>query len=776
MNYKRLSLCMIAKNEAESIKRCIESVKGAVDEIVVVDTGSSDNTVEIASSLGAKVLTAEWEDDFSKARNMSLEQATGDWVLFLDCDEELAGDSLPELRDIIQTESAEAYFVKIINTTAEGIELTVPALRLFRNRSEYRFGGRIHEQIIGSIAQRCDRSQILYSNIIVHHFGYNQKLANIPAKIQRNMKILTSIPEEKRDGFYYYNLGTEYIRLGRKEEALASFARSASLTHPGQGYGPIMIKRMITLSLELGKYQQALNYLQYYRGIYREYNELMMLTGACHFMCGRYSIAREFIKKYLNMPETPNWYPVEKSYMSESPQKLLELASQHAIEASYPALSVCIIGNNERATLSTCIKSVNEIASQVVYIDTGSTDQSMAAASELGAQVHEMVWDNDFSSVRNYALGLARGEWVLMLNADEILPESSIKALIIAMNSKSSPTYLAKINTPLEPANFMQNTQVSSSVRLFRRNAYYRGSFAEELFYMGLKLRPEPIPNFEIIHLHFQASPQHIADKRKVYEQMIAAKWPDANPLKHFAMGQEAFYAKEIPTAFNNFHDSYQHGLRNESSLFYFYIISLTNIGKYEEAIKIAAEGQKVFPDYTDLFYLQGIALALNNQDKAAADVFLKCVEMGEAPWWKYLCNPGTGSHKALLSLGTIYVRQGKFNEAIDVFLQAARIPSSTEQAVEHLVMLHRHVNRPIDGFLSKEGLFNLSNIIVVARTLAKMGKRTECWQYLQILKEQSADHPELLAGMINIIETILFNITKVMKRYQPEHPIMNII
>ena len=73
-----LSLCMIVRNEERHIKRCLESVKGLVDEIIIVDTGSTDNTVSIAKRLGANVYLHEWENDFSKARNESLKYANGD--------------------------------------------------------------------------------------------------------------------------------------------------------------------------------------------------------------------------------------------------------------------------------------------------------------------------------------------------------------------------------------------------------------------------------------------------------------------------------------------------------------------------------------------------------------------------------------------------------------------------------------------------------------------------------------------------------------------------
>ncbi len=85
----RLSLCMIVQNEAAFLPGCLASVTELVDEIVIADTGSTDNTVEIATKAGAKVIPIEWQDDFAAARNQALAQVTGDWVLVLDADETL---------------------------------------------------------------------------------------------------------------------------------------------------------------------------------------------------------------------------------------------------------------------------------------------------------------------------------------------------------------------------------------------------------------------------------------------------------------------------------------------------------------------------------------------------------------------------------------------------------------------------------------------------------------------------------------------------------------
>jgi len=101
-----LSLCMIVKNEEHFLEQCLNSVKDLVDEIIIVDTGSTDRTKEIAKKFNAKIFDFEWIDDFSKARNESLKNATGDWILVLDADETISSQNHQRIKDAIQSEAA----------------------------------------------------------------------------------------------------------------------------------------------------------------------------------------------------------------------------------------------------------------------------------------------------------------------------------------------------------------------------------------------------------------------------------------------------------------------------------------------------------------------------------------------------------------------------------------------------------------------------------------------------------------------------------------------
>ena len=147
-----LSLCMIVKNEEATLPRCLKSVQGVVDEMIVLDTGSSDRTPEIAKSFGAKVHFFEWCNDFSAARNESLKYVQGDWILVLDADETLTPQIVPALKKTIQSE--QPYLLINLVRQEIGAEQSPYSLvsRLFRNHPEIGFARPYHAMVDESVS------------------------------------------------------------------------------------------------------------------------------------------------------------------------------------------------------------------------------------------------------------------------------------------------------------------------------------------------------------------------------------------------------------------------------------------------------------------------------------------------------------------------------------------------------------------------------------------------------------------------------------------------
>ena len=260
-----LSLCMIVRDEEEMLPRCLAAAAPAVDEIVIVDTGSSDRTIEIARSFGAKVIERAWTGSFSDARNASFDAATGDWLLYLDADEVLVADDVPRLRALTGQSWRECFFLAETNYFGEeehGTAVALSALRMFRNRPHYRFAGRLHEQISqhmpGYLPER-----ILDSDVRIEHYGYLGVVRDAKDKKQRNIELLLAQKSESdTDPFLHFNLGSEYFAVGDAATALREFQQSWDMLKAigphTKSYTPILLSRMVKALTSCERPQDAI--------------------------------------------------------------------------------------------------------------------------------------------------------------------------------------------------------------------------------------------------------------------------------------------------------------------------------------------------------------------------------------------------------------------------------------------------------------------------------------------------------------------------------------
>lgn len=216
----KISACMIAKNESRHIERCINSYKKYADEIIVVDTGSADDTAKKAEELGALVFFRKWDYDFSAARNYALEHATGDWIVFLDADEYFSEESAKNLRKIIinadKNKNIDALAVKIINLEKNGKNIgQAVTIRIFRNSAGIRYTGKIHE-IPKKHGEFLKYEGI--SDILIYHTGYSSDV--LESKLRRNLAILKTEAAERQDALIYYYLAETCHKLHEHEEAV----------------------------------------------------------------------------------------------------------------------------------------------------------------------------------------------------------------------------------------------------------------------------------------------------------------------------------------------------------------------------------------------------------------------------------------------------------------------------------------------------------------------------------------------------------------------------
>ena len=227
----RISACVITKNEAENLPRWLKSAQGFADEMIVVDTGSSDETAVIAAKAGAKVYSFQWRDDFSAAKNFALDRATGDWVVFTDADEYFTEESVPCVRPLIKEYDAadqfDGFIVQLINIDMDtGAFLGTQAMvqRIFRRAPWLRFVGSIHEHV-ENLSGDPGRQMMIAPGLTLYHTGYSPRI--IRQKAVRNLNfMLARRAEGKEDILDAYHLMDCYYTLQDYPKA-AQYAHEA---------------------------------------------------------------------------------------------------------------------------------------------------------------------------------------------------------------------------------------------------------------------------------------------------------------------------------------------------------------------------------------------------------------------------------------------------------------------------------------------------------------------------------------------------------------------
>lgn len=225
----KLSQCMIVKNEEKNIEQALSWGKGYVCEQIVVDTGSTDKTVEIAEQMGAKVYHFEWNDNFAAAKNYAIEQANGNWIAFLDADEFLPEEDAKKVMKCLQEahphQEIDFLRTKIVNLNESGeIMGAFPQDRFFRNVPGLRYQYRIHETLM-YVKKKKLLAYDVQDKITILHTGYGAHISR-PDKGERNIRMLkTDLEENPQNAMRLMYLGDAYNIQEKKADALACYRK-----------------------------------------------------------------------------------------------------------------------------------------------------------------------------------------------------------------------------------------------------------------------------------------------------------------------------------------------------------------------------------------------------------------------------------------------------------------------------------------------------------------------------------------------------------------------
>lgn len=306
-------MCMIVKNESGNLRRCLQSAVGVVDEIIIVDTGSTDETCEIAWNFGAQVEYFDWNGSFSDARNCSLAKAQGEWILFLDADEELAPSSAGVLRRIIKDTSISGYSLRIENYTGDdGAPEMYPDLvfRLFRNRPEHRFQGAIHEQIASAIRLNAPEAKFgLAEDLVIRHYGYlNRQIAEKDKKMRNLRMVEAELKKNPADKLLRYHYGVELYGIGNNRQAALEFIEAANGIDCNTVYLPKLMRYLVLCYYGDKDYDAALKIIEQGLGWFPAYADLHYYQGLLYYEQQEYGLAYTAFERAVATPPQPSHF------------------------------------------------------------------------------------------------------------------------------------------------------------------------------------------------------------------------------------------------------------------------------------------------------------------------------------------------------------------------------------------------------------------------------------------------------------------------------------
>lgn len=514
-----LSVCMIVRNEAARLPQCLESLRALRPELIVVDAGSTDGTQDVARSFGARLIDFPWQDDFSAARNRSLEEARGRWVLVLDADELIDPKDLGRIKKLLSSPQASAYrFVSRNYSRASDLsgwqpcsgeypehEAGMPGwfptskVRLFRRHPAVRFEGIVHESVAASIERL--KGKVGSCPVPIHHFGLVDEASRLSKSRYYLRLVIRKLRQEPQDSGGWFELASHLFELGRVLWAERAYGRCAELAEAKA----LRSKDHETL------YLKALNML-----------------GVFTLRRGDMGGALEHFERALEV--NPSFGPCKLNRQEALKRLGPEVASRPntASVSGDCAVSLCMIVKDEEADLPGCLESFGPVADQIVVVDTGSTDETVDVAESYGAEVYHHPWEDDFSKARNWSLSYARGRTILWVDADDRLEPGGAEALRRELLAHEGKAVYFVIRSP-EPGGLVLRAY---QLRAFpnRPEIRFEGRIHEQVIWAVQNLRiPTVHLPLEILHTGYsevEALRQKLHRNRSVLEEQLAQK-PD---------------------------------------------------------------------------------------------------------------------------------------------------------------------------------------------------------------------------------------------------------
>lgn len=493
----KISAVYIAKNEAHNIARSLESIKDTVDELILVDTGSTDDTVNIFRSYGGQVFYKQWEDDFSAPRNLALSKATGDWVIILDADESFSKATRSNIKAVLESCSSEAkgLLVNMVNydqDTGEALD-EFYALRIVRNIIGLNYKGIVHEQLYIGEDSFYDSQRVAKSLLSIDHTGYTASISR--EKNQRNIRLMeVAIAHGEPEERYYTSLYESYMALGDDERAL-HYARldvargRQTITYASRSYRGLMryYAKADTMEKKLERHKltaQAVKDFPELPDFHAEHSESL-------YQLKRYREAKREIDLALRLYK--NYDGVEPCLLTEKMILLMEKRQREmtAMAEKYSdiKISACVIVKNEEKNIYSWLENVSAFADEIIINNTGSADNTIEIITKFSEEKPDLPiillqseWQEDFALAKNQCLAETTGDWIVFTDADELFAEPEyVKGYLHYLRDENKQAFFV----PMANIEKSDGSVINyfNALRIFRRieGIHYEGRIHEGL-------------------------------------------------------------------------------------------------------------------------------------------------------------------------------------------------------------------------------------------------------------------------------------------------------
>ncbi|NQU06962.1 MAG: tetratricopeptide repeat protein, partial [Candidatus Abyssubacteria bacterium] len=722
-----LSLNMIVKDEEENLREGLAAIAHLFDEIVIVDTGSSDRTAEIAEELGARVVHHQWNDSFADARNAALGNSRGTWIFWLDADDRIEPRAVQTLRKFIARGIPCGALFPIESAIADnGSVVQNYTLRLFPNNPGIEWKGAVHEQIAGSL-RSAGIELVNCPDFTIRHVGYEDEGESWEKNL-RNLKLLAKeLAARPEDPYVLFALAQAFLFCGQVEHATKWLRLLWGLRDKANGdaYREVFWMAGVVLSdcaVKSGKMAEADTWLERAIESYPDNWLPYFQLGERKLLYGDFEVAALLLRKAAEIGIGPTLLPLDIEDMRKKLDRYLSELEEAKVngllgktsakkpmanrkkrkkkkarrrarpDTGRATVSLCMIVKNEEEYLGRCIESARRAVDEIIVVDTGSEDGTAELARRLGAKVYHHPWRNDFAEARNFSIKHASGDWILYLDADEVLTPDACAGIRNLTRKPSAMGYiLIQRNYTNDPkaagwrpcdagspeAGGNAGWFPAPIVRLFRNHPAIRfeGAVHELVDHSISRLGGKvELTDIAIHHYGKVRDLDYVKSKQELYLKLGKEKAESRpNDAKaHYELGVQFIELGLLEKGIESLKRSLELET-NQPKAHCDLGVALERSGSLQEAADHYARALKVDPENAQAIINLGSAYARLGRMEEASLLFERALAAGP------------NDPVALNNVGSKLFMQGKFKEAAELYRRAIKANPSYAQAYFNL-------------------------------------------------------------------------------------------